>query len=140
MSSKRKRGYNWKARQQKALSLSDVCAERAIPEIEGLSDLDALQYTNSVDDSNALILPSKRKKTRTDVVEPAPKRKKLSTRQKKRLQKIVEAKERKAKVCFQLMRTTRAIPVVVTGDIQRHSISSSGDLCGVQVLFFLNIT
>ena len=117
MSSKRKRGYNWKARQQKALSLSDVCTERAIPEIEGLSDLDALHYTNSVDDSNALILPSKRKKTRTDVVEPAPKRKKLSTRQKKRLQKIVEAKERKAKVCFQLMRTTRAIPVVVTYNV-----------------------
>lgn len=117
MSSKRKRGYNWKARQQKALSLSDVCTERAIPEIEGLSDLDALHYTNSADDSNALILPSKRKKTRTDVVEPAPKRKKLSTRQKKRLQKIVEAKERKTKVCFQLKRTTRAIPVVVTYNV-----------------------
>lgn len=104
MSSKRKRGYNWKARQQKALS--NVGVERAVPEIEGLSDVDAL-YCAGVGDSNALVLPSKRKKTRTDDVEPAPKRKKLSTRQKKRLQKIVEAKERKAQVCFRLMRITR---------------------------------
>ena len=104
MSSKRKRGYNWRARQQKALS--NVGVERAVPEIEGLSDADALYYTG-VGGSNALVLPSKRKKTRTDDVEPAPKRKKLSTRQKKRLQKIVEAKERKAQVCFQLMRITR---------------------------------
>lgn len=106
MSSRRKRGYNWKARQQKT-SQCDVGAERSIPEheIEGLSDADA--YYSSVGDSNALILPCKRKKIRTDDVEPAPRRKKLSTRQKKRLQKIVEAKERKERVCFQLMRTTR---------------------------------
>jgi hypothetical protein len=101
MSSKRKRGYNWKARQQKAPC--NVGAERSVPEIEGLSDVD----NTGVGDSNALVLPYKRKKMRTDDVEPAPRRKKLSTRQKKRLQKIVEAKERKEQVCFQLMRTTR---------------------------------
>ena len=104
MSSKRKRGYNWKARQQK--TVSNVGAERLVPEIEGLSDADV--YHAGVGHSNALVLPSKRKKIRHDDVDPAPKRKKLSTRQKKRLQKIIEAKERKAQVCFQLMRTTRA--------------------------------
>lgn len=105
MSLKRKLGYNWKARQQKAHSIN-VGTERAVPEVEGLPDADA--YCAGVGDSNAFVLPSKRKKTRTEDVEAAPKRKKLSTRQKKRLQKIVEAKERKAQVCFQLIRTTRA--------------------------------
>lgn len=103
MSLKRKLGYNWKARQQKAQS--NVGAERTVPEVESLSDADA--YYAGVGDSNALVLPSKRKKARTEDVEEAPKRKKLSTRQKKRLQKIIEAKERKAQVCFQLMRITR---------------------------------
>ena len=103
MSSKRKRGYNWKARQQKTAQYN-VGAERSIPvEIEGLSD----DADAGVDDSNALVLPCKRKKIRTDDVEPVPRRKKLSTRQKKRLQKIVEAKERKEQVRPQLMRTTR---------------------------------
>ena len=106
MSSKRKRSYNWKARQQKTAQYN-VGAERSIPvEIEGLSD-DADAYYAGVDDSNAVVLPCKRKKIRTDDVEPAPRRKKLSTRQKKRLQKIVEAKERKERVRPQLMRTTR---------------------------------
>lgn len=109
MSSKRKRGYNWKARQQKVLF--NIGVERAVPEIEGLSDADALYYAG-VGGSNALVLPSKRKKIRTDDVEPAPKGKKLSTRQKKRLQKIVEAKERKAQVCFRLMRTTRVTTII----------------------------
>ena len=98
MSSKRKLGYNWKARRQKAQS--NVGAERSVPEIEGLSVADTSYHAGVPDDSNALILPSKRKKIKTEDADPAPKRKKLSSKQKKRLQKIVEAKQRKAQVCF----------------------------------------
>ena len=101
MSLRKKPGYNWKARQRKAHS--DGCSnEDMVPQGEGLSESDALCWTGvgptAADDSNALVLPCKRKKTDASTTKPTPKRKKLSTKQKKRLQKIVEAKERKAQV------------------------------------------
>ena len=97
MSSKKRLGYNWRARQQKAQS--NVGGERVVPEVEGFLDTDRRYHVSGERDSNALVLPSKRKRTGSGDTEQAPKRKKLSTRQKKRLQKIVEAKERKAQVC-----------------------------------------
>ena len=99
MSSKRKLGYNWRARQQKK-ARSSVAAAKGVPELENFLETDTGLYTGLRGDSNALVIPSKRKKTRDDDAEPAPKRKKLSSKQKKRLQKIIEAKERKAQVCL----------------------------------------
>ena len=104
MSLRKKPGYNWKARQRKAHS-NGGGSEGMVPQEEGLSESDAFMCWTGVGpsargaDSNALVLPSKRKKTDGNTTEPAPKRKKLSAKQKKRLQKIVEAKERKAQVC-----------------------------------------
>lgn len=106
MSSKKKLGYNWKARQRKHQRDVDT-RERVVPKVEGLSETDAYLTCEGVGDSNVLVLSAKRKKVDTDNVEPAPKRRKLSVKQRKRLQKIVEAKEKKAQVCFQIMRTTR---------------------------------
>ena len=101
MSSRKKLGYNWKARQGKAHS--NGCGdEGTVPREKGLSESDVLGWAgvghSAAGDSNALVIPSKRKETDTSGTKPAPKRKKLSTKQKKRLQKIVEAKERKAQV------------------------------------------
>ena len=98
MSSRKKRGYNWKARQQKPHS--NGANEGVVSQVEGLSEMDAYSSVGHgvVDDSNALVLPSKRKKRDVSDSEPAQKRKRLSTKQRKRLQKIIEAKERKAQV------------------------------------------
>ena len=101
MSSRKRLGYNWKARQRNVHS-NGGGDEGTVPKEKGLLESDALCWTgagpSTAGDSNALVLPSKRKKTETSGTKPAPKRKKLSTKQKKRLQKIVEAKERKAQV------------------------------------------
>ena len=102
MSLRKKLGYNWKARQRKVCS-NGRSGEVALPKVEGLSE--SATYCGSeghglVGDSNALVLPSKRKKTDQSDGEPAPKRKKLSSKQKKRLMKVLEAKEKKAQVCF----------------------------------------
>lgn len=99
MSSRKKPGYNWKAHSNGGGNEGMV----PVPQEEGLSKSDAFICwtgvgTSAAGDSNALVLPSKRKKTDASETKPASKRKKLSAKQKKRLQKIVEAKERKAQV------------------------------------------
>lgn len=102
MSSRRKVGYNWKARQRR--SYADGDNGDTVPEVEGLLKTDSYYVDGgghgTVSDSNAFILPSKRKKSDVSHVESAPKRKKLSSKQKKRLQRILEAKEKKVQVMF----------------------------------------
>ena len=101
MSSRKKPGYNWKARQGKAHS-NDGGNEGMVPQEEGLSEWTGVGPSkvgpSTAGDSNVLVLPSKRKKTDASTTTPASKRKKLSSKQKKRLRKIVEAKERRAQV------------------------------------------
>jgi ATP-dependent RNA helicase DHX37/DHR1 len=77
---KRKLGYNWRARQ----SLSETCDRSSKKEGEG-------------EDPNALILPPKPKKSLKVTGAATSKRKRLGCKQKKRLLKILEAKEKKTK-------------------------------------------
>ena len=84
--------HNWKARQtkestpQKHLGLRDVIEDAGSPGVQR--------------DTNYLVLPSKRDTesmaSRKDTKEKRPK---LAKKQKKRLKKIVQAKEKAAKVC-----------------------------------------
>ena len=96
----KKKRYNWKARQLKRgndLTHGGSTAVLSVLEY-GQSSNDAKAFT---DDTNALVLPAKRTKCQ-DSEKPTksqPKRRKLSNRQRKRLEKIVEGKEKKCKVC-----------------------------------------
>lgn len=88
---KLRRRHNWKARQQvqntevKAEAKQDVQIE-----IEGAENL------KGVDESNPLVLPSKKSKQK-QIAESAPRKKKpLTRKQKKVLQKILEQKEKKS--------------------------------------------
>ena len=63
------------------------------------SERQPLEYGNTCGvDTNALVLPAKKVKSDAHELESRKKRRKLSSKQRKRLQKVVEAKERKAKV------------------------------------------
>ena len=92
MPPRRKSGYNWKARQSGA--------PRRGVKTRGII---SAQVTCVEDgDSNALVLPPKKPRVAAaaagDGGGRAAGRKKLSSRQRKHLQKVVEAKEKKAKV------------------------------------------
>ena len=99
MSTTKKRRYNWKARQQKKGD-GDKDRQKKHVSSEALESVYvASKYEGTREDSsNAFILPSKRKKIEPEESEEEPARKKLSSKQKKRLQKIIETKEQKAKV------------------------------------------
>lgn len=105
---RKKHRFNWRARQghtkferkrddknsQECGDLmEDICSEEVEYGCNAAAD----------DDTNALVLPSKRKKTNKDGDGEVAKKKKLSSAQRKRLQKVVEAKERKAKVSCSLL-------------------------------------
>lgn len=95
MSATKRRRYNWKARQQK----KGDGEYRRKKHVSSEPFEVAREYEEMCEDSsNAFILPSKRKKIEFEASEEEPTRKKLSSKQKKRLQKIIETKEQKAKV------------------------------------------
>ena len=100
MPPKKKLGYNWRARQHKRSGFrnnQELLLSSDFPLVELESS--ATEYVGArVDDSNVLVLPSKRKGVDSSESERTPKRKKLSGKQRKRLQKIIEAKEKKARV------------------------------------------
>ena len=85
---RKKLGYNWKARQ----SSKDKPTNRDLA--TGRRD-----GTTHVQDTNTLVLPTRSIKPLTESEEKAPKRKKLSSKRRKRLMKILEVKEKKKKVC-----------------------------------------
>ena len=85
---RRKLGYNWRARQSRAkATLSCRAREGGTGERKG-----------ELEDSNTLILPPRPKKQAGLVDETAGKRRRLSCKQRKRLQRILDVKEKKAKV------------------------------------------
>ena len=87
---RKKLGYNWKARQ----SHHDQGGGRgAGGPASGLREEKA-----RLEDSNALVLPAHRKRSVEEGEENTSKRKRLSTKQRKRLIKVLEAKKKKAKV------------------------------------------
>ena len=81
---KRKSGYNWRARQPPS-EVRDRGSRRG-------------ESGTERDDPNAFVLAPKPKKSLNLTGEAGSKRKRLGCKQKKRLIKIVEAKEKKAKV------------------------------------------
>lgn len=99
MPPKRKLGYNWKARQQKRVDRIGKQNLSAPSSVRVEFERPATDYVGACgDDSNVLVLPSKRKANGSDEVERAPKRKKLSSKQRKRLLKVLETKQKKARV------------------------------------------
>jgi len=99
MPPKRKLGYNWKARQQKRVDRIGKQNFSAPSSVRVEFERPATDYVGACgDDSNVLVLPSKRKANGSDEVERAPKRKKLSSKQRKRLLKVLETKQKKARV------------------------------------------
>ncbi len=93
----KKLGYNWKARQSRRSEPSNRTRE-TVASGDAVSAQE-VRYGDACDwDTNALVLPKKRAKLEPAEAINAHKKKKLSTKQRKRLQKIVEAKEMKAKV------------------------------------------
>ena len=88
---RKKLGYNWRARQsQKKTSEGDLLRRKRDKGIEN---------SRVGEDTNALVLHQKPKKSLKAIEEAGTKRKRLSCMQRKRLLKILEAKEKKAKVC-----------------------------------------
>ena len=89
---RKKLGYNWRARQGGhggGNSRRDAVTRRAHgPEVCG-----------PLEDSNALVLPSRPKARPEEAEGMASKRKRLSVKQRKRLMKVLEVKDKKKKVC-----------------------------------------
>ena len=89
---KQRMRYNWRARQSghdKTRTRPDTRAGKAGLEVAG---------ARPVSDTNAPVLPSRPAKPPREAEDRAPKRKRLGSKQKKRLMKVLEAKEKKAKV------------------------------------------
>ncbi|KAG9487606.1 probable ATP-dependent RNA helicase DHX37 isoform X2 [Eleutherodactylus coqui] len=86
---KLRKRHNWKARQVQSKEDQSKPEQCVQVEVEGAEQL------KGVDESNALVLPSKKFKQKK-ITESAPKKKPLSRKQKKVLQKILEQKEKKS--------------------------------------------
>lgn len=100
----KKKRFNWKARQQ-TKGETRKTSKAAYAQVEGLlaqadAKLDSYLATADETDSNVLVIPPKKRKTRQEeeVGGVESKRSKLSNRERKKLKKIVEAKEKKTKV------------------------------------------
>lgn len=89
-------GYNWKARQRSSKKAGNSFSLEAVPKVE--LDTDPDPTDNYPDDTNLLVLPGTKRVSSGADEGSIPKRKKLSSKQRKRLLKIVDSKERKAKV------------------------------------------
>jgi hypothetical protein len=59
-------------------------------------------HTESFDSSNALVLPSRKRKKEEKVEVVEPKIRKLTKKERKKLEKVKDLKEKKAKVRFQV--------------------------------------
>lgn len=95
MSARKRKGYNWKARQ------AAKGRRTAITDLSSLIEDAAEAHDTQGDDTNFVVLPSKgasRKEDEADFAAADKKRTKLNPKQKKRLRKVLEAKEKKAKV------------------------------------------
>lgn len=100
MSSRKRLGYNWKARQQKE-KVNEKSRSLKKDKTNGSPELEpSLSYLPVQDgfDTNVEVLPSKKQKLVKEDDDDVHKRKKLSGKQRKRLLKVIEAKEKKAKV------------------------------------------
>lgn len=100
----RKRGYNWKARQHKKDTVEK--RRKATKEVSKNLDVEldpsvfASSNSNDYDGTNVQVLPSKKQKLNVGEDIGISRKKKLSSKQRKRLLKVIEVKEKKAKVGF----------------------------------------
>lgn len=97
MSSRRRVGYNWKARQRKPKSEKIKRRGFCVELDEALFDSSSCSLDRNEEDSNVQILPPKKVKLAEDAAGTLE-RKKLNAKQRKRLLKVIEAKEKKAQV------------------------------------------
>lgn len=100
MPPKKRLKYNWKARKSepaKNLSRGIGREEKDKPDIAETTVYGVT--SNSVRDTNAPILPTKDKTVESKDEKCVIKKKRLSSKQRKRLQKIVLAKEQRKQVC-----------------------------------------
>ncbi|KAM9393778.1 putative ATP-dependent RNA helicase DHX37 [Pholidichthys leucotaenia] len=88
---KLRKKHNWKARQQTDLHRAADGQKMEI--VVELPDLDRLK---GVDESNALVLPASKEKKKKTALTPISKKKPLTKKQRKELQKVLERKEKKA--------------------------------------------
>uniref|UniRef100_A0A3Q0RF39 Activating signal cointegrator 1 complex subunit 3 n=1 Tax=Amphilophus citrinellus TaxID=61819 RepID=A0A3Q0RF39_AMPCI len=89
---KLRKKHNWKGRQQSdAQPSADEDKTDVVVELKDGSRL------KGVDESNALVLPSSKAKKKKSSLAPVSKKKPLTKKQKKELQKVLERKEKKAK-------------------------------------------
>ncbi|XP_052798747.1 probable ATP-dependent RNA helicase DHX37 [Mya arenaria] len=86
---KKKLGFNWKARIQNETVVDKSSQEEIHVEID-------LQKEKGYDDSNALVLPSKKRDSAHKHVQEK-KIKRLTKKERKKLEKVIETKEKKAK-------------------------------------------
>ena len=92
---KKRLGYNWKARQNTRQQAEGVLDSNA-------SSKPRERIRTTGQDTNALLLPAHRKRSAEVGGETDVKRKRLNAKQRKRLVKILETKKKKAKVACAL--------------------------------------
>ena len=117
--------HNWKARLQPEASKKDTNSaltddQKGVLEKTTVDD----DYKFSHDDSNILVAPSKKGKVKVAIKNPIDKRKKLTKKQRKRLEKIVETKKKKAKRAELL----KALSEYAVSDKELSQMSSTTDL------------
>uniref|UniRef100_A0AAX7VF37 Activating signal cointegrator 1 complex subunit 3 n=1 Tax=Astatotilapia calliptera TaxID=8154 RepID=A0AAX7VF37_ASTCA len=88
---KLRKKHNWKGRQQ-----SDPPPSADEEKTEVVVELKDGSILKGVDESNALVLPSSKSKKNKSSLPPISKKKPLTKKQKKELQKVLERKEKKA--------------------------------------------
>ena len=117
--------HNWKARLQPETSKTD---KKSTPIADQKDVLEKTtkdeDYKLSHDDSNILVAPSKKNKVKVTIKDPNEKRKKLTKKQRKRLEKIVETKKKKAKRADLL----KALSEHAVSDKELSQMSSTTDL------------
>lgn len=128
MSARKRKGHNWKARQVVKAN------RRSIPDLSSLIE-DSSKVQDTQGDTNFVALPSKgasrKDKSADDHAGPDKKRPKLNQKQKKRLRKVLEAKEKKAKVCRQSIRVSRSVGYMIRMGNGEWCVSLSEPLKGM---------
>lgn len=97
MPPRKKLGFNWRAR-QKSEGRESEAADRAKRLRKAHEDEGEVYLAAAADDTNAYVLPPSSKRKKGNQAAEEKKAKKLSDKQRKRLMKIVEAKEKKSRV------------------------------------------
>lgn len=100
----RRRRFNWKARQQTGGGGNRGTSNHSVNYLIERKQ-DGYLAAGHQEESNALVLPSRKRTTRVeeeneDLNVGGLKRSKLTTRERKRLKKVLEAKVKKAKVLY----------------------------------------